>query len=159
MKCDNCPAMWAENDIMTECGVEHGDYGCLIQGRDRGSEGDSCSLTETEIRNRLFQLERYEHGEIIRPQWIANRFIRDMDRQMGVECGLPGFPPRRMNGRVSIDEYGEEHYGSYKSIYGATDAYYERCHAYEQGYADAKAGKKCDPHSHYGEKRKGAIFE
>lgn len=37
MKCDNCPAMWAERDIMTACGVEHGEYGCLIKGRGRGA--------------------------------------------------------------------------------------------------------------------------
>lgn len=157
MKCDNCPAMWAERDIMTECGVEHGEYGCLIKGHGYGGEDDSCSLTETEIRNRLWQLELYEKGEIKRPQWIANRFIHDMDSQMGVECGLPGFPPHRMPKTTHYDEYGEEHHGVYKSIYGSTDAYYERCHAYEQGYKDAQEGKECDPHKHYGRNQREKI--
>lgn len=159
MKCDNCPSAWAERDIMTECGVEHGEYGCLIRGREYGGEGESCPLTEIEIRNRLRQLELYERGEIVRPQWIVNRFINDMDRQMdiGVECGLPGYPPHRMPKTTHYDEYGEEHHGVYKQIYGSTDAYYERCYAYKQGYEDAKAGKECNPHSYYGPKRKEKI--
>lgn len=79
---------------------------------------------------------------------------------MDVECGLPGFPPHRMPKTTHYDEYGKEHHGVYKSIYGSTDAYYERCHAYEQGYEDAKAGKECDPHSHYkGNQREGDLFE
>lgn len=153
MKCDNCPAAW-ESSTNNENGYECDCYGCLIMGRYYGGEGESCSLTSTEVKNRLYDLKRYEKGEIVRPQWVANRFIREMDGQMGVECGYPGFPPKRMPKTVHYDECGEEYYGVYKYIYGSTDSYYERCHAYKDGYEDAKAGKECDPHSHYGEQKK-----
>ena len=145
MKCEFCPAAWEDRSYEGECN----DCGCRIMGHDM--VGDDCSLSLKEVNRRLDQLEDYHNGKIERPQWVVNRFIRELDncyQLFKLDLAIPLYPPKKMNN------------GVYKGMYGSTDMYYERCHAYEQGYEDAKKGLKCDPHSHYGRKQKQEdIFE
>lgn len=124
MKCDECPAAWAERDIMTACGVEHGEYGCLIKGMNYGGEGERCHRTKEEVEKKLEELKRYANGEIKRPKWVLKRFLRDLTSQMDtVECGLPGFPKLwqpKENDR-------EDDYSIFvKPLYGSTDWHYQR---------------------------------
>ena len=135
--CDYCPAAW-EDSTNNENGYECEAYGCKIYGLYRASEGDSCGLSAKEVEKRLQQLKDYEAGKIKRPQWVANKFLRELDSQMSeVKCGLPGYPPVWMRN------------GCYMSLQAETDIYYTQTHAYRDGYEDAKAGKECDPHSRY----------
>lgn len=105
MKCENCPAGWEDRDYEGECN----SCGCLILGNDMFD--DNCRLSADEIDKRLAQLKAYEDGKIDRPQWVVNRFIREMDNkwQFGHSLGifLPAFPPPRM------------HNGCYQSIYSS----------------------------------------
>lgn len=128
MKCDNCPAAW-EKGGMTSCGYECDSYGCIIRGLYYGGEGESCYLSKEQVLKRLKEYKDYQAGKIDRPEWVIKKFIRDLDGQMGVECGLPPYPPKRM------------HDGCHKMLYGTTDLHYERSAAYRYGYEDAKAGK------------------
>lgn len=123
MKCDECPAAWAESDIMTACGVEHGEYGCFIQGKEYGGEGDSCELAKCEVERRLKELKLYAHGEIKRPEWLLTRFLHDLTSQMDcVECGLPGFPPLW---QPKTDCLEDEYCIKVKPLYGSTDMHYD----------------------------------
>lgn len=123
MKCDECPAAWAERDIMTACGVEHGEYGCYIQGMEYGGEGDSCELAKCEVERRLKELKLYAHGEIKRPEWLLTRFLHDLTSQMcSVECGLPGFPPLWQS---KTDRLEDEYCIRVNPLYGSTDMHYE----------------------------------
>lgn len=123
MKCDDCPAAWAERDIMTACGVEHGEYGCYIQGMEYGGEGDSCELAKCEVERRLKELKLYARGEIKRPEWLLQRFLHDLTSQMGsVECGLPGFPPLWQS---KTDCLEDEYCITVKPLYGSIDMHYE----------------------------------
>jgi hypothetical protein len=157
MKCDNCPAMWAERDIMTECGVEHGEYGCLIRGRRYGGEDEYCYRSPAKVKAQLEELKDYTAGRIKRPEWVLQRFLHDLISQIEtVQCGLPGFPPiwqPRREGELFDDEYRI----TVKPLYGDTDLYYEQRSAYERGYKDAQEGKECDPHKHYGRNQKEKI--
>lgn len=105
MKCENCPAGWEDMSYEGECNA----CGCLILGNDMFD--DDCSLSADEIDKRLAQLKAYEEGKIDRPQWIANRFIRELDHHWwpGHSLGifLPPFPPPRM------------YKGCYDSIYSS----------------------------------------
>lgn len=147
MKCENCPAGWEERSYEGECQ----DCGCLIMGHDLFF--DDCWISISEAQKRIRQLKDYESGKIERPQWVANRFMRELDDCCAFSGGpsiqLPAYPPARMNN------------GFYFSIYGAGDLYNERCAAYKQGYEDAKAGKGCDAHGHYGRfrEREEVLFE
>ena len=131
MKCLECPASWEEGG-MTDCGYECDSYGCRIFGLYQIS--DDCRLSRKEIKIRLQQLEDYEAGKIDRPQWVANRFMREMDDNwsLGHELGifLPAFPPLRMKNGC---------YESIHSAHGIRDTYNM---GYREGYEDAKAGKE-----------------
>lgn len=123
MKCDGCPAAWAERDIMTACGVEYGEYGCFIQGMEYGGEGDSCDLANFEVELRLKELKMYARGNMKRPEWLLQRFLHDLTSQMGsVECGLPGFPPLW---QPKTERLEDEYSITVKPLYGSTDMYYE----------------------------------
>ena len=134
MKCDNCPAAWAERDVMTECGVEHGEYGCLIRGLGYSGEGDGCYLKKAQVDRFLRELDDYENGKIKRPKWLVNRFIRDMDSCCVFSgepgCGLPRYPTIWHNKKN-------------RSLYGSTDMHYQMASSYRKGYEDAKNGKPC----------------
>ena len=147
MKCDNCPAAW-EDSTNNENGYGCNAYGCIVRGLYFGGEGGSCQLTEKQVKKRLKEWEDYTAGYIIRPKWVAEKFMRELDAQMStVECGLPPYPPMRMRD------------GCHLSLSGSTDLYYQSCSAYEKGYKDCQDGKPCDPHSHYGQKEEeGDIF-
>lgn len=144
MRCDICPSAWAERDIMTECGVEHGEYGCLIRGRGYGDEDEYCYRSPAKVKAQLEELKDYAAGRIKRPEWVLQRFLHDLTSQMKtVQCGLPGFPPLwqpRREGEPFDNEYCIE----VKPLYGSTDMYYEKQHAYRQGYEDCKSGKEYD---------------
>lgn len=162
MKCDECPAAWAERDIMTSCGVEHGEYGCLIRGMNYGGEDEYCYRTPAKVKKQLEELKDYAAGRIKRPEWVLQRFLHDLRSQMEtVQCGLPGFPPLWQPKREDIpfDEYCI----TVKSLYGSTDMYYEKQHAYRQGYEDAKNGKPYDEYyprtKEYYEKKEEDLFE
>ena len=91
---------------------------------------DNCKLSKAEIEKRLQQLKDYEAGNIERPQWVANRFMREMDNnwETGHRLGifLPGFPPpKMMNGRYGHIESAMELSNNYDM-------------AYRKGYEDAK---------------------
>lgn len=131
MKCDNCPAAW-ESGSMTSCGYECDSYGCTIRGMYYGGEGESCYLTKAQVERRLKEWEEYTSGKIDRPEWVAKKFMRDLDYQMQYECGLPGYPPKRM------------YDGCHKHIQGVTDMHYQMRADYRKGYEDAKAGKPYD---------------
>ena len=151
MKCDECPAAWAERDIMTACGVEHGEYGCYIQGMNYGGEDDICELAKCEVARRLEELKMYASGKIKRPEWVLQRFLHDLKSQMDtVQCGLPGYPPlwQPRQGEIPFDD---EYCITVKSLYGSTDMHYDLRSAYRQGYEDCKAGK---PFDEYYPKRK-----
>ena len=127
MKCERCPASW-ESGGMTSCGYECDSYGCMILGAEMLD--DNCKLSKAEIEKRLQQLKDYEAGKIQRPQWVANRFMREMDAnwEIGHRLGifLPGFPqPKMMNGC----------YEHIESAMGCRDNYDM---AYRKGYEDAK---------------------
>ena len=129
-RCERCPAGW-EKGGMTDCGYECDSYGCRILGYDMLD--DNCKLSKKEIEKRLKQLEDYEAGKIDRPQWVANRFMRELDHSARIHDG-PSFsysyPPVRMTR------------GVYFPLMGSTDMYYERSGEYRRGYEDAKAGKE-----------------
>ena len=113
---------------MTSCGYECDSYGCMILGAEMLD--DNCKLSKAEIEKRLQQLKDYEAGNIERPQWVANRFMRQMDNnwETGHRLGifLPGFPPpKMMNGR----------YGHIESAMELSSNYDK---AYRKGYEDAK---------------------
>ena len=93
--CEECPAGWEDRGYEGECY----DCGCIIYG-----EADGCRLTRAEITKRLRQWEEYQEGKIDRPQWVVNKFIRQMDRRI---FSCPTYPPRRMNN------------GCHESIYSA----------------------------------------
>ena len=125
-RCENCPASWEDRSYEGECN----DFGCQIMGH--GICDNDCRLTKSEIEKRLQQLEDYEAGKIKRPQWIANRFMRELDSTC-VFDGKPGhtpYPPVRM------------WKGVYYPIYGPTDMHYQSRADYRRGYEDAKAGKE-----------------
>lgn len=144
MKCDKCSAAWAERDIMTSCGVEHGEYGCLIKGLNYGGEGESCYRTKTDVEKKLEELKRYANGEIKRPKWLLQRFLHDLTSQMDtVECDLPGFPPLWQKKRQN-DDCDNDYCITVKPLYGSTDMFYEKAHAYRQGYEDCRNGKEFD---------------
>lgn len=148
MKCDNCPAMW-EDSTNNENGYECNSYGCIIRGLYYGGEGESCYLTKDQVDKRLKEWEDYTTGKINRPEWVARKFLRELDSQMATcECGLPGYPPKRMSN------------GCHKSIYGSTDVHYDMISAYRRGYEDCENGEPCDPYKHYqNHKAKEDIFE
>lgn len=151
MKCDNCPAAWAERDIMTACGVEPGEYGCYIMGRNYGGEGDGCEYAKSGIEKCLKELKLYAKGEIKRPEWLLQRFLHDLRSQMEtVQCGLPGFPPLWQKKKEDIP-FDNEYCITVESLYGSTDMHYEQRFAYRQGYDDAKNGK---PYDEYYPKKK-----
>lgn len=131
MKCERCPAGW-ESGGMTDCGYEVDSYGCLILGA--GIMDDNCKLSADQIDKRLAELKAYEDGKIERPQWVANRFIREMDDNwwIGHELGifLPGFPPPKMKNGC---------YERLHSSIGITDTYKM---GYREGYDDAVSGKE-----------------
>ncbi len=123
MKCDECPAVWVERNIMTSCGVELGEYGCYIQGMEYGGEGDSCELAKCEVERRLKELKLYAGGKIKRPEWLLQRFLHDLESQMDtVQCGLPGFPPLWQS---ETDEAEDDYCITVKPLYGSTDMHYE----------------------------------
>ena len=133
MKCDNCPAMWAERDIMTECGVEHGEYGCYIRGYGYGGEGEGCYLTKEQVNIRLQEWEDYQNCKIRRPKWVLNKFIREMDSQ----CAFSGEPSLGLPQYPTIWHCEGKRY----SLYGHIDLSDAKKWGYRQGYEDAKAGK------------------
>ena len=141
MKCNNCPAAW-ETGGMTECGYEFDAWGCLIRGIYYGGEGESCYLSKDQVEKRLDELKRYNRGEIKRPQWILNKFVRELVSQMGtVQCGLPGFPPLWQKGYKNGDD---EYCMTVQPLYGETDRHYQSRADYRLGYEDAKAGREFD---------------
>lgn len=148
MKCDNCPAAW-EDSTNNENGYECEAYGCVIRGLYYGGEGESCYLTKDQVNKRLKEWEDYTAGKIKRPEWVARKFLRELDSQMTTcECGLPGYPPVQMSN------------GCHKSLYGSTDIHYDMISAYRQGYEDCENGKTCDPYKHYqNHEPKEDIFE
>lgn len=93
--CEECPAGWEDRGYEGECY----DCGCIIYG-----EADGCRLTRAEITKRLRQWEEYQEGKIDRPQWVANKFMRQMDRRI---FSCPAYPPKRMSN------------GCHESIYSA----------------------------------------
>lgn len=117
---------------MTDCGYECDSYGCMILGE--GMLDDNCKFSLAEIEKRIQQLKDYEAGKIERPQWVANRFIREMDDnwRTGHRLGifLPGFPPPKMMDGC---------YEHIESSMGICDNYNM---AYRKGFEDAKAGKE-----------------
>lgn len=125
MKCDNCPAAWAERDIMTACGVEHGEYGCLIRGMNYGGKGEYCYRTLAKVKAQLEELKDYAAGRIKRPEWVLQRFLHDLRSQMEtVQCGLPGFPPLWQPKREDIP-FDDEYCITVKPLYGSTDWHYQ----------------------------------
>lgn len=145
MKCtENCPAFWVQGGGGYEYPDEVDCYGCRIYGMYRGGEGDYCNLTKNKIDKKLTELEAYEMGEIERPNWVAMRFIHDMDGAVG--CGLPQFPPKRcISKKVNDDYFGEVIcVTNRESIYGKTDMNFAKSCAYRNGYEDAKEGKEFD---------------
>ena len=136
MKCDNCPAMWAEADIMTECGVEHGEYGCTIRGNGYGGEGESCYLSEDQVKKRLQEWEDYQNCKIKRPKWVLNKFIRDMDSA----CAFSGEPS------LGLPQYPTLWHSEGKRyrLYGHIDYDDARKSGYRDGYRDAKGGRKAE---------------
>lgn len=130
MRCERCPAGW-ETGGMTDCGYECESYGCLILGE--GITDAFCKLSKKEIEKRLAELKEYEAGRIERPQWVANRFIREMDAHSvtgSFSVFLPGFPPLIMRDGC---------YSSLHSSMSISDTYKM---AYREGYEDAKEGKE-----------------
>ena len=93
--CEECPAGWEDRGYEGECY----DCGCIIYG-----EVDGCRLTRAEITKRLRQRDEYQEGKIDRPQWVANKFMRQMDRRI---FSCPAYPPKRMSN------------GCHESIYSA----------------------------------------
>lgn len=146
MKCtENCPAFWVQGGGGYEYPDEVDCYGCRIYGMYRGGEGDYCNLTKNKIDKKLTELEAYEMGEIDRPNWVAMRFIHDVDISMDLH--LPQFPPKRCISEKFKDEFwGEEVIcvKNRKNLYGTTDMHYEKADAYRKGYEDAKEGKEFD---------------
>ena len=129
MKCERCPASW-ESGGMTDCGYECDSYGCRILGAEIFDE--NCKLSEKEIRKKLQELRDYEAGKIERPQWVANRFIREMDAHSMIgdfSVFLPGYPPLRMRD------------GCYSSIHSSMSIKDTYRMGYREGYEDAKEGK------------------
>lgn len=126
MKCEYCPAGWEERSYEGECG----DYGCRILGH--GICDDDCRLSAAEVEKRLKQLEEYEAGNIDRPQWIVNRFMRELDGTciFNGEPSHVSYPPVRMRK------------GVYYPLYGSVDMHYQRLADYREGYEDGKAGKE-----------------
>lgn len=123
MKCENCPAGWEDRTYEGECN----DCGCLIMGHDM--VGDDCSLSRSEVEKRLQQLEDYHAGKIKRPQWLANRFMREMDHAAALyQChlGLPGFPPKTTHDNL------------YYSLYGSTDLHFQGECEHRHGFDQAK---------------------
>ena len=118
-KCEYCKAGWESRSYEGECE----DYGCRSMGR--GICNDNCKLKKAEINKRLKQLEDYEAGKIERPQWIVNRFIREMDDSMvfngHLGYSLPGFPPQKMR-----NDGFYESIASSAGLRNAMDADYER---------------------------------
>ena len=153
MKCtENCPAFWVQGGGGYEYPDEVDCYGCQIYGMYRGGDGDHCNLTKNQIEKKLEELEAYEMGEIDRPNWVAMRFIHDMDG--AGDCGLPMFPPKRcVVKKIEDDDFDEPYYycTNMKSIHGNTDLNFAQTCAYRKGYDDAKEGKEFD---HYYPKRK-----
>lgn len=142
MKCDHCPAVW-EDGGWTECGYECNSYGCVIFGENIGGEGESCGLKKKDVEFRLQQIEDYEHGKIERPQWMANKFIREMDMAI---ANFPRFPPKRPRIRTINTEYdGVITYAESVRVISECEQHYELAHAYRKGYEDAKAGRECTP--------------
>lgn len=145
MKCtENCPAFWVQGGGGYEYPDEVDCYGCQIYGMYRGGEGDHCNLKEKQIKKMLGELEAYEMGEIDRPNWVAMRFIHDMDGEG--ECGLPQFPPKRCYvEKIENDIFEEAYYvTNTKSLYGKVDLHFAQRSAYRRGYEDAKEGKEFD---------------
>lgn len=125
-RCEYCPAGWEDRSYEGECNA----FGCRILGFE--IVDDDCKLSKTTVEKRLKQMEDYEAGKIERPQWIANKFMRELD----TTCSFNGephhvsYPPRWMRK------------GVYYPLYGTVDMHYQSMHDYRQGYEDAKAGKE-----------------
>ena len=144
MKCsENCPAFWVKGGGGYEYPDEVDCYGCQIYGMYRGGEGDYCNLKKNQIEKMLGELEAYEMGEIDRPNWVAMRFIRDMDG--AGDCGLPQFPPKRCDIEKIDDIFDDAYFiTNMKSLYGYVDLRFAKSDAYRKGYEDAKEGKEFD---------------
>lgn len=126
MKCEHCPAGWENRSYEGECD----DYGCRILGH--GICDDDCKLSRAEIEKRLKQLEEYEAGKIKRPQWLVNKFIRELDGT----CIFNGEPSHVSYPPVWMRK------GVYYPLYGTVDMHYQRLSDYREGYEDGKTGKE-----------------
>ena len=132
MRCEKCPAGWEDRSYEGECN----DCGCLIMGH--GIFDSNCKLTSEEIKERLHQLKEYEAGRIKRPQWIVNRFMRELDTSFNfIRDGVlhTSYPPERMTR------------GVYYPVYGSLDMKENIRMGYRHGYEDAKGGKPYDEES------------
>ena len=126
-RCEYCPAGWEDRSYEGECN----GYGCRILGFEILDE--NCKLSKDQIRIRLKELEDYEAGKIERPQWVVNKFIREMDNNMldnRLGLFLPGYPPKRMRN------------GCYQSLHSGMSLQDTAEHNYKHGYQDAKDGKE-----------------
>ena len=133
--CEYCPAGWEDRSFEGECN----DCGCLIMGRDV----DGCNLSLKEINKRLDQLEDYHNGKIERPQWVVNRFMRELDdcySMYQLDLALPSYPPKKTHDNL------------YQHMYGRIDVTYSEYSAYRQGYEDAKNGEEENPYKHFDRK-------
>lgn len=139
MKCENCPAEWEH--------YECDSCGCLILGKSMFDA--DCKMSATEIEKRIQQLKDYEAGKIERPQWVANRFMRELDHSCAFSgkpgYGLPAYPPHWMSK------------GVYFPLYGSTELHYQGKSKYRRGYEDAQAGKEPDPD--YENRSRSATYE
>ena len=127
MNCENCPAGWEDRGYEGECY----DCGCRIVG----VLDDNCKLSKQTVIKRLKELEDYENGEIDRPQWIINRFIRQIDDSSsfsGEPGGICMFPPKRMGKR------------GYIGLYSPVAMHYQKIHDYDRGFNDGKSGMEYD---------------
>ncbi len=126
MKCEHCPAGWENRSYEGECD----DYGCKILGYEICD--DDCKLSRAEVEKRLKQLEEYEAGKIKRPQWIVNKFIRELDGT----CIFNGEPSHVSYPPIWMRK------GVYYPLYGPVDMHYQRLSDYREGYEDGKNGKE-----------------
>ena len=123
MRCETCPAGWEDRSYEGECN----DCGCRIYGH--GLFNDNCRLSRKEVGRRLKQLEDYEAGKIVRPKWVAERFLRECDAEYKFNVS---YPPVRMTR------------GVYYPLYGEVSLHYQAASDYRRGYEDAKEGKEVD---------------
>ncbi len=127
-RCEYCPAGWEDRSYEGECN----SFGCRIYGVEIVK--DDCKLSKAEVEKRLQQLEDYEAGKIERPQWVANKFMRELDNSRAwlghLGLFLPGYPPPRMKN------------GCHENIYSSMNMKDNVEWAYKHGYQDAKDGKE-----------------